>query len=94
VNAEVLGVLPHGWLTVDGVAVEGEPDCLSVPVPTSKPPQPLLKSFRYLPAALTMRSLVMRIAEMGFLHSVRFPRSDQERRKLRASGRDGGSNGE
>jgi hypothetical protein len=42
-----------------------------------------------------MRSLVMRnIAEMGLLHSVRFPRNDQEQRKLRACGRDGGNNSE
>jgi hypothetical protein len=34
------------------------------------------------------------ITEMGLLHSVRFPRSDQEQRKLRADGPDGGNNSE
>jgi hypothetical protein len=90
VNAEVLGVLPHDWLMVNGVPVDDKPDYLFVPVPTSKPPKPLLEGLRCLPAALTMRN----IAEIGLLHPVRFPRSDQEQRKLRAGGCDSSNNGE
>jgi hypothetical protein len=42
-----------------------------------------------------MHSLVMsNIAEMDLLHSVRFPRSDQEQRMPRPGGRDRGNNGE